>query len=156
MEDIKSMIELFNLNDKVAIVTGGYGHLGSGMVRTLLDCNATVIVAGRSRDKFQKAFSEQEQKRLTFITIDITKSEIINSFFTRVIDEFGRIDILVNNAHTSRGSSQENMSDEDWTYTFDGVVGSVHKTIRAVIPIMKKQNSGKIINITSMYGIVSP
>jgi len=54
--------------------------LDLGMVRTLLDCNATVIVAGRSRDKFQKAFSEQEQKRLTFITIDITKSEIINSF----------------------------------------------------------------------------
>jgi gluconate 5-dehydrogenase len=48
------------------------------------------------------------------------------------------------------------MSDEDWSYTMEGVVGSTHKAIRTIIPYMKEQKSGKIINITSMYGIVSP
>jgi NAD(P)-dependent dehydrogenase (short-subunit alcohol dehydrogenase family) len=147
---------MFNLKGKIAIVTGGYGYLGSSMVRTLINYDAIVIVAGKSFDKFIKSFSEQEQEKLRFMPIDITKSDSINAFFNTILTEFGRVDILINNAHSSRGNSQENMSDEDWTYTFEGVVGSVHKTIRAVIPIMKKQNSGKIINISSMYGIVSP
>ena len=150
------MLELFNLKNKIAIVTGGYGHLGSSMVRTLLSCNANVIVAERSHANFQNTFSIQEQERLRFMTIDITQSDSINNFFNAVLTEFGRIDILINNAHASRGNSQENMSDEDWSYTFEGVVGSVHKTIRAAIPIMKKQKAGKILNISSMYGIVSP
>jgi NAD(P)-dependent dehydrogenase (short-subunit alcohol dehydrogenase family) len=150
------MIEQFNLHDKVAIVTGGYGHLGTSMVRALIKCNAIVIVAGRSLSKFQEKFSKEEQTRCVFRTIDISQRESIEKFFENILKEFGRVDILINNAHTISGNSQAKMSDEDWAFTFDGVVGSVYKTMSAVIPIMKKQNSGKIINISSMYGIVSP
>lgn len=147
---------IFNLNNKVAIVTGGYGYLGTGVVRALLNCEATVIVAGRSIEKYVLAFSENERELLNFRIIDITKTESIEKFYSEVMQEFGRLDVLVNNAHASKGNSQENMSDEDWSYTFEGVVGSVHKMIRGVIPIMKRQKSGKIINISSMYGLVSP
>lgn len=146
----------FNLTGKVAIVTGGYGHLGSAMVRALLSANAQVVVAGRSKEKYEQKFTPDERLRLEFTPIDITSEESIASFFEDVKAKFGRVDILVNNAHTARGNSQEAMPDSDWAYTMDGVVGSVHRCVKAVIPIMKKQQSGKIINITSMYGLVSP
>lgn len=156
MEQIEAYKNIFNLENKVAIVTGGYGHLGKGISMALLAHGATVIVAGRSASKFDQAFKDLDKSDLFFEEIDITSSDSISTCISTVHQKFGKIDILVNNAHTARGNSLENMSDEDWNYTMEGVVGSVHKAIRAVIPIMKQQQSGKIINITSMYGIVSP
>lgn len=150
------MTGLFDLQGKIAIVTGGYGHLGKAMVRALKNFNATVIVAGREEEQFVKVFSEKERVNLVFKNIDVTRSSVIDAFFQDIYKDYGRIDILINNAAPSRGNSQESMSDEDWNYTFEGVVGSVYKTIKAVIPVMKVQGSGKIINISSMYGIVSP
>ena len=70
--------------------------------------------------------------------------------FSKVYKKSGNIDILINNAHSAKGNSQEKMSDEDWAYTMEGVVGSTHKSIRAIIPFMKKQKMAKIINITSI------
>jgi gluconate 5-dehydrogenase len=148
--------EIFNLKNKNAIVTGGYGHLGKGMVDALLSCGCNVIVAGRSKEKYLKVFSDYSGNNLHFQEIDIMNSETIENCFSNVHNKFGNIDILINNAHSVKGSSQDNMSDEDWSYTMEGVVGSTHKAIRAIIPYMKEQKSGKIINITSMYGIVSP
>jgi len=148
--------EIFNLGNKNAIVTGGYGHLGKGIVHALLSCGCNVIVAGRSKEKYQNAFPNNTDNNLHFQEIDIMSTESIETCFSEVHKKFGNIDILINNAHSAKGSSQENMSDEDWNYTMEGVVGSTHKSIRTVIPYMQQQKAGKIINITSMYGIVSP
>jgi len=148
--------DLFSLKDRVAVVTGGYGHLGSSMARSLNAFGATVIVAGRNEKKYVNAFSARERKSILFRELDITLTSSIEHCITNTLNEFVHIDILVNNAHTAKGNSQENMSDEDWTYTMEGIVGSIHKTMRAIIPNMKRQKSGKIINVTSMYGIVSP
>lgn len=150
------MNNLFNLDNKVALVTGGYGHLGTGIVKSLLSFGATVYVAGRSKAKFIEKFGKEIDHKLYFSEIDITKSESINQCFEKVFKTQGKIDILINNAHSAKGNSQENMSDDDFLYTLDGVLGSVHKTIKAIIPFMKRQENGKIINISSMYGLVSP
>lgn len=147
---------LFNLNNRNAIVTGGYGHLGKAMVESLLSCGCNVIVAGRNEEKYIQAFKSYSGNKLFFQQIDIMSSESINNCFAEVNKKFGTIDILINNAHSAKGNLQENMSDEDWNYTMEGVVGSTHKAIRSIIPYMKNQRHGKIINITSMYGIVSP
>ncbi len=149
-------MQLFDLTGKVTIVTGGYGHLGSAMVKALLSANAKVIVAGRNIEKYELKFTAKERTQMFFMQLDITSETSINKLFDEVYRKFGRIDILINNAHTAKGNSQENMPDSDWAYTMDGVVGSVHRCIKAVIPIMKNQRSGKIINISSMYGLVSP
>lgn len=149
-------MDIFSLKGKTAIVTGGYGHLGRSMVEVLRSCGSRVIVAGRSRDKFNNVFGAKPHSDMLFYEIDVLNSKSIEDCFFQVFDKFGSIDVLINNAHAARGNSQESMSDEDWNYTMDGVVGSVHKSIRSIIPYMKKQNSGKIINITSMYGLVSP
>ncbi len=152
----KKIIPFFDLRNKVAVITGGYGHLGQAMVRALVTCGCEVVVAGRSREKFEIEFSSEEREQLKFIYLDITDTNSIDAFFATLMNSLGRIDVLVNNAHSAKGTSQENMSDEEWAYTLDGVLGSVHKMVRAVIPFMKNQKSGKIINISSMYGIVSP
>ncbi len=156
MEQIETYMNIFNLKGKVAIVTGGYGHLGKAMVLALLAQDAHVVVAGRDKNKFDQAFKDYISQNLYFEELDITQSESFQNCFAAVQEKLSSIDILVNNAHTARGSSQENMSDEDWNYTMEGVVGSTHKSIRAIIPYMKNQKAGKIINITSMYGLVSP
>lgn len=148
--------ELFNLKNRNAIVTGGYGHLGKGIVDALLSCGCNVIVAGRSKEKYLKAFDEYSGNSHHFLEIDIMSSESIEKCFSEAHKRFGDIDILINNAYSVKGNSQEKMSDNEWNYTMEGVVGSTFKTIRAIIPYMKQQYTGKIINITSMYGIVSP
>jgi len=151
------MKEIFNLKGKIAIVTGGYGHLGAGMTKALHDFGATVYVAGRTESKFLDKFNNLSSDRIKFIEIDIMSSESINACFESVFKTEGSIDILINNAHSARGgNSQENMADEDFLYTLDGILGSVHRGIKSVLPYMKRQNSGKIVNIGSMYGLLSP
>ena len=150
------MNDIFNLSDKIAIVTGGYGHLGVAMVDSLLNFEAKVIIAGHSKEKFDKKFKEYDKEKVFFKYCDILESKTFNLAFREVFDEFGKIDIIINNAVSSIGGSQDKMSDEEWSYTIESVLGSIHKSIREIIPFMKKQGFGKIINISSMYGVVSP
>jgi NAD(P)-dependent dehydrogenase (short-subunit alcohol dehydrogenase family) len=150
------MKNVFDLSNKIAIVTGGYGHLGTAMVKALADYGAKVIVAGRSEEKFNDKFKHLNSDTITFNKCDILDSESIEATFKRVIDAFGKIDIVINNAATLKGNDPENISDDDWSYSLDAVLGSVHKSLRAIIPIMKQQGFGKIINVSSMYGVVSP
>jgi len=151
------MKNIFDLTNKVAVITGGYGHLGKGITEALLAFGAEVVVAGRNEKKFHERFPDFNNPRLHFLQFDIGDSgDIFASKFNDIKRNFGSLDIIFNNAHFAFGNSQESMKDEDWNYTMEGVLGSVHKSIKGAIPIMKVQNSGKIINIASMYGSVSP
>jgi len=151
------MKHIFDLTEKVAIVTGGYGYLGSGITEALLAFGAKVIVAGRSEEKFKEKFKDNQNENLFFIPFDISESgDIFKKKFDEIKGKYGSLDIVFNNALFTKGNSQENMTDEDWAFTMDGVLGSIHKSIKACIPIMKQQQYGKIINIASMYGHISP
>jgi gluconate 5-dehydrogenase len=150
------MLPNFSLKNKVVVVTGGYGHLGTALVKGYLAMDAQVIVAGRSKDKFEISFPDSNGKNIEFIKIDVLNSSDIRKAVEEIVKKHKRIDVWVNNAHTARGKGQDTMEDEDWAYTMEGVLGSVHKCLKAVAPIMKKQQNGKIINISSMYGVVSP
>jgi gluconate 5-dehydrogenase len=149
------MKDLLDLKEKVVIVTGGYGHLGTGMVMGLAAFGAKVIVAGRSKEKFTSKFSSAD-KNITFEYCDISSSESIKQLFEKVHSEFSKIDVVVNNAHFIKGRDLNEIGDEEWSVTMNGVLGAVYRSIREVIPFFKSQHSGKIINISSMYGIVSP
>lgn len=141
------------MKGRVAVVTGGYGHLGSGMASGLAEAGATVIVAGKDLQKFRKAF--RERGGIMFKKIDISSTASIKKAFRNISRKYGSIDILVNNAIYRKGTSPEKMTDEEWKRGIDGVLGSVFRCIREVIPYMKKRG-GSIINISSMYGVVSP
>jgi gluconate 5-dehydrogenase len=148
-------LELFSLKGKVAVVTGGCGWLGQAMTEALSDAGATVYVAGRSFDKYAQIYGLDNP--IKFVPIDIMSSESIGNAFQKVIAQEGNIDILVNNAAHVEGGGKipENITDEEWTGCQEGVMGSVFKCIREIIPYMSNKG-GSIINIASMYGIVSP
>lgn len=148
------MIYTFDLKEKVVLITGGYGYLGKAITNSLLFHNATVIVLGRSVEKFENTFSKNEN--LHFFHCDISSTESIIDAFKFIFGEFKRIDVLINNAFYSKGQSPEKMTDEEWEYGIDGSLNSVFKSIREIIPFMKKQKFGKIINVSSMYGMTAP
>ena len=149
-----NVIESFKLNGKVAIVTAGYSHLGKAFSSALVEAGATVIVAGRKLERFKEAFAGNEN--IYFEYIDVLDTKSVRDCFANVKEKYGRIDILVNNATSIRGSRFfEEITDDDWNYSMDGVAGSVFRSIKEVIPYMKR-NGGSIINIASMYGYIVP
>lgn len=152
------MVYTFSLKNKVIIVTGGYGHLGTAITESLLHHEAIVYVLGRSETKFTAAFSDStvNKSKLHFVAGDISQTDSIIDSFQNVFDKEGRIDVLINNAFYSKGQSPELMTDEEWAYCIDGTLSSVFRTIRAIIPFFKTANHGKIINVSSMYGVVAP
>jgi gluconate 5-dehydrogenase len=143
-----------NVADKVIVVTGGYGYLGKSIVESLAFHGANVIVAGKSLEKFNDTF--ENNSSIHFVKVDVADSSSINEGLENVVNNFGKIDVLINNAFFSKGQSPELMTEEDWVYGIEGTLGSVFKSIKAIIPCFKKQGFGKIINVASMYGIVAP
>lgn len=152
------MVYTFDLKSKVILLTGGYGYLGKGIAESLLFHGANLYILGRSEAKFKAAFDDVtlNQSRLHFVLCDITSSERITEAFQHVYTQEGRIDVLINNAFYSQGQSPETMTDEDWDFGIDGTLSSVFRSIKAIIPFLKENGSGKIINVSSMYGLVAP
>lgn len=150
-----NVIDSFKLEGKIAVVTGGCGHLGHSMVDALSEAGAKVYVAGTDVEKFHRVFGS-DTKHL-FVSINILDSESVQKAFKRVYDKEGRIDVLVNNAASVScgGKLPEDIDDEMWKSTLEGVAGNVFKCVREVIPFMKEKG-GTIVNIASMYGVVSP
>ena len=151
------MVYNFNLKSKTILLTGGYGHLGKAITESLLYHEANVFVLGRSKEKFEELFGKNQfvNTTLFFEYCDVSDSESIKQAFKNIDTKFP-IDTLINNAVYSKGQSPEEMTDEEWDLGLDGVLGSFFKCIREIIPYFKKRSSGKIINVSSMYGMVAP
>lgn len=143
-----------DVKNKIVVVTGGYGYLGKAIVKSFAAHGAKVFVIAKSSDKFSEAF--KNDKAVSFIEGDVSSSDSIEEAFNKVASQEKRIDVLVNNAFYSKGQSPELMSDDDWDLGIDGTLGNVFRCIRAIIPFYKKQSGGKIINVSSMYGMVAP
>lgn len=143
-----------DVKNKVIAVTGGYGYLGKAIVKSLVAHGARVFVIGKSSDKFSSAFGASRD--ITFVEGDVSSSDSIKSTFAKITSLTEQIDVLVNNAFYTKGQSPEFLSDDDWNTGIDGTLGNVFRCIREIIPILKKQSRGKIISVSSMYGMVAP
>lgn len=150
------VLESFSLQGKIAIVTGGAGHLGGAMTTALYEAGAVVYVLSRSVETFESQHFDLSM--IHHIQGDIFNSDSIKRCFQTIYENEGHIDILVNCASNQKGGGKlpEDITDEMWSQTAEGVVGSVFKCIREIIPYMEKGGGGKIINVSSMYGVVSP
>jgi gluconate 5-dehydrogenase len=148
--------DLFNLERKTAIVTGGATGLGQQMALGLAEAGADIVICSRKVERCQEAAHKIETlgvKALAF-HCDINRLEEIDQVVKETIKEFGKIDILVNNAGRTWGASVEGLKIEDWKKVIDlNITGTFQFTQRAGGEMIK-QKKGKIINIVSYAGLM--
>ena len=152
------MVHTFDLTGKVILLTGGYGYLGKAASESLVHHGGMVYVLGRTKEKFDKAFEghDELEKNLHFQHCDVAETSSIQKAFESVLSQEGKIDVLINNAFYLDGQDPLLMTDEQWETGIDGTLNSVFRCIREVIPYIEKSDAPRIINVSSMYGVVAP
>jgi 2-dehydro-3-deoxy-D-gluconate 5-dehydrogenase len=143
---------MFELNGKVAIVTGGNGGIGLGMARGLAGAGARVVVAGRNREKSAAAREELGAGALA-IEVDVTREDSVVSLVRRTVEQCGRVDILVNNAGINIRKPPHALDIAEWNSVIQTNLTSAFLCSQAVYPAMKAAGGGKIVNIGSMMSI---
>lgn len=155
-----NVYDLFNLKNKVAVVTGATGNLGVSISEALVEAGADVYITSKDEEKCKKIASilrNNAQGKVEGIAMDILSEKSIKNAINEIATKSGQINILVNNASPIPSThSLQNTSDSDWKLGMDGTINGVFRCTKDVIPIMEKNGEGSIINISSMYGIVSP
>src|SRR5881227_199818 len=133
---------------RVALVTGASSGIGEAAAHQLLDAGFTVY--GTSR----RAVAGEERGGVVFLPLDVTDDQSVAGAVREVLDRSGRIDVLVNNAGLGIAGAAEESSIEQARALFDtNLFGSIRMT-RAVLPQMREQGSGRVINISSVLGLV--
>ena len=147
---------MFDLKGRVAVITGASSGLGRQMSRAFANQGASLVILARRMDRLEELRDELEKSgsKVLPIKCDVTSTSDIDAALKKVEEVFGRVDILVNCAGSSKDAGVLDMSDEEWNFTIDTDLTSVFKMTRAFANLMKKNNYGRIINIASMYGLV--
>ena len=149
---------MLELQDKVAIVTGGNQGIGRATALRLAEAGALVVVASRNQDRNREVAAEIEhlfQKEALPLAVDVSDRQAVETLVEAVVNKFGHVDILVNNAGICRLSQPfEELEDAAWDAVLDVNVKGVLHCVRAVIPFFKTQKAGKIVNVASLAGEV--
>ena len=147
---------MFSLKNRVAVITGASSGLGRQMAHAFAHQGASLVVLARRIERLEELKAELEKSGTKVLPIkcDVTSTEDINNAAKEAERVFGKVDILVNCAGSSKDAGVLDMTDEEWDFTIATDQTSVFKMTRAFANIMKKHNYGRIINIASMYGLV--
>ena len=147
---------MFDLRDNVAVITGASSGLGRQMCEAFAYHGANLVLMARRIEKLEEVKRELNRYDVEIMVIkcDVTSTLEVNNAAKAVEENFGRVDILVNCAGASKDAGVLDMTDEEWDFTIDTDLTSTFKVTRAFANIMKKRNYGRIINISSIYGLV--
>lgn len=143
---------MFELTDKVALITGANGGLGDKIARTLHAQGATLALTDRRTDNMEKLKNELGD-RVEYFVADLTNADSIAQLIKDVEEKFGRVDILVNNAGLTKDNLFIRMSDEDWQLVLDVNLTAGFKLAKAAVRGMMKRRFGRIIGIASVVGV---
>ena len=145
----------FNLQNRVALVTGGNGGIGLGMAKGLAAAGAAVVIAGRNRAKGEAALAELRASgaAAAFIELDVTREASCRQAIERTVEQFGRLDILVNNAGTTVRKQPQDLTVDDWHAVMDTNLTGAFVCAKPAYASMVRGGGGKIINIGSMMSI---
>ncbi len=144
---------MFDLKGKNALVTGASGAIGASIAKFLHSQGATVTLSGRRQDALDRLKAELGDNCETLIC-DLGNPEDVSSLVDRAIELMGSVDILVNNAGLTKDSLMMRMKDDDWHDVLNVNLSAVFKLSRAAIKGMMKNRWGRIINITSVVGVM--
>ena len=149
------MSTLFDLSGKVAVVTGGNGGIGLGMATGLAQAGATLVIAGRDKDKNLAAVTQLQALGVTAVAVpvDVQSEASIHALVEQSIQHFGRIDIWVNNAGMNIRKQPQDYELAEWNKVLQTNLTSAFSCSQAVYPEFKKNGGGKIINIGSMMSL---
>lgn len=148
--------DLFSCKGKTAIVTGGAGLIGRGIVKALHEFGAEVYIADIDRNKADELIKDISAK---YIYLDIASEDSIQKALSDVIKNSGKIDILVNCAYprtTDWGMKFENIPFASWKTNVDNHLGGYFLCCQKTAEQMKANGGGAIINLSSIYGVVAP
>lgn len=148
---------MFDLKGRVAVVTGASSGLGQQMALAFARQGASLAILARRVERledFKPKLEKAGAAKVVAYKCDVTDSENIDRVAAEVEKEFGKVDILLNCAGSSKDKGVLEMTDEEWDFTIATDETSVFKMTRAFGNIMKKAGYGRIINIASMYGLV--
>ena len=140
------------LQDKVAIVTGGGSGIGKGIARAYADEGCTVVIAGRTVPRLQASAEDLRGSGSDIVAIptDVTDEAQVKALFEQTMEQFGRLDILVNSSGAFDGGPVDSISLASWNNVIGANLTGPFLCIREAFPIMKQAGCGRIINIGSI------
>jgi NAD(P)-dependent dehydrogenase (short-subunit alcohol dehydrogenase family) len=152
-----NMDNFFDLTGKVAVVTGASSGLGADAALAYAKAGADVALLARRIEKLNEVKAEIEKigRKVVAVGCDVTNEESVKTAMQTVLDTFGHIDILLNNAGVAVRGGVDSMSVEDWDKSFDTNVKGIFLASKYVLPQMKERGYGKIINIASVNAVVA-
>ncbi len=149
---------LFQLTEKVSLVTGAAGKLGREMSLALAERGAHVVLVGRTQRTLEALKSDCEQLasgEILVVPADATAGQQVDQVFESVQKHFGRLDVLVNNVTGNAKGLPETMPESTFSTALHGIVTGMFLCSQAAARIMIPQRSGSIINMASIYGMVA-
>lgn len=147
---------MFSLKGRVVVITGASSGLGLQMAKGFAEQGADLALLARRLDRLEKIAADFRKigVRCLPVKCDVTNTGEVDQAVKAVLAEYGKVDVLINNAGASRNAGVLDMTDEDWQFTIDADLTSVFKVTRAFAKPMVSEKYGRIINIASIYGQV--
>jgi NAD(P)-dependent dehydrogenase (short-subunit alcohol dehydrogenase family) len=143
------------LTGKVAIVTGGGSGIGQGVALSLAEAGVNVVICGRRKEALENTarMIEKVGGRVIAVPGDVSQTPDAQRVVKAALEEYGRLDILINNAGISGGDAIHKMTDEDWDQVMSVNLRGAFLMAREALGIFREQKSGHIVNISSESGI---
>lgn len=141
---------------KVAVITGAARGIGKVIAHNLAEQGADIVISDVSAEEGEKTVQEIKSlnRKSIFVRCDVSNSEDVNNLISKTVSEFDRIDILVNNAGITKDTLMIRMKDDDWEKVININLKGSFLCSRAAAREMMKQRSGRIINISSVVGLM--
>lgn len=148
---------MFDLTGKAVIVTGASSGLGADAARAYAKQGADVALLARRKEKLEAVAAEIQSmgRKAIAIQCDVSKEESVKNAIDEVLKAFGKIDILLNNAGVAVRGGVHTLAEEEWDKSMDINVKGMFLVSKYVVPEMIKQNYGKIVNVSSINGLIA-
>lgn len=145
-----------NISGKVVVITGASSGLGETTARHLASLGANVVLGARRENRLQDISNEINQKgngKAIFVKTDVTKKEEVQSLVDKAVTEFGKVDVMLNNAGLMSIAPMSETKVDEWDRMIDINVKGVLYGIAAALPVFQKQENGHFINLSSVAGV---